>query len=451
MSALPEGWEWDYDGTRWFYRYKASGLIQYHFPKPGDEFPEYVGYGVDSFDLEPEERLASDMQMKRRDTQGGTQPGAVPTSSQRRKKPVDEIDEIGATGYFDPEGFMFLGPGGYADTDASSEQETENRPSEMENTSVDKQTSSITTQVDRELHGTTHGTGSVVGGNGIAAQTGGEGPPLVSQSSGQLNEAPGSDSTTPTCLPQAQFFAELASHETRQCADELAPIELDASQSFPGVVLAELSSESPSVLPKDKGQTRANTSNNLSSSAAVQPTGAYPLVSASFAFPPLAKDHAPSRSEPENARHNSAASAPENTNFQAWQPEARANADGSMQSKRVSMMPSGSSLLEFQNPHRVSTMPNQLPSQSHVASPTTTGFGPGFVVFHAITPGKDPPGKRYYSGGPSAMTSRLKPHLKMKIRLSRQLMDNLKTRAIAALLRQLNPNPLHPRMLMKHL
>ncbi len=36
MAALPEGWEADYDGTRWFYRYKPLGLTQYRFPKDGD-------------------------------------------------------------------------------------------------------------------------------------------------------------------------------------------------------------------------------------------------------------------------------------------------------------------------------------------------------------------------------------------------------------------------------
>ncbi|KAK7953256.1 hypothetical protein PG988_013950 [Apiospora saccharicola] len=149
MSALPEGWEWDYDGTRWLYRYKPTGLVQYHFPKPGDEFPEYVGFGVDSFNLEPEERLASDMQMKRRDTQSGTQGGDVAShSSQRKKKQAAEIDEIGATGYFDPEGFMYLGPGGYGDMNTSSEEEKDHGPTEMENTSTDRKGSSIATQAE---------------------------------------------------------------------------------------------------------------------------------------------------------------------------------------------------------------------------------------------------------------------------------------------------------------
>lgn len=34
---LPQGWEADYDGSRWFYRYAPTGLTQSKFPKPGDE------------------------------------------------------------------------------------------------------------------------------------------------------------------------------------------------------------------------------------------------------------------------------------------------------------------------------------------------------------------------------------------------------------------------------
>ncbi|KAK8116884.1 uncharacterized protein PG998_005165 [Apiospora kogelbergensis] len=357
MSTLPEGWEWDYDGTRWLYRYKPSGLIQYHFPKPGDEFPEYVGYGVDSFDLEPEERLASDMQMKRRDTQSGTQPGALPTSSQRRKKPADEIDEIGATGYFDPEGFMFLGPnpGGYADTDATSEQETDNRPSEMENTSIDKQSPCVSTQVGRETRGSAHGSGLMAAGDDAAAKAGGQGQPhLIPRISGQLNPVPGSNCTISTCPPQTQFFAELASHDTRQCADELAPIELDASQSFPGAVLAELSSESASGLAQEKSSPSANARKHPLPSVPTQPTSTYPLVSASFAFPPLAKDSGSSQLPSEPSVNNAArysldsVSTRENASFQAWKPGAGVDEDGSTRSKRSSLMPSGSSLLEFQ-------------------------------------------------------------------------------------------------------
>lgn len=37
MASFPDGWESDFDGERWFYRYKPTGFTQYHFPKAGDE------------------------------------------------------------------------------------------------------------------------------------------------------------------------------------------------------------------------------------------------------------------------------------------------------------------------------------------------------------------------------------------------------------------------------
>ncbi len=42
MATLPEGWEADYDGARWYYRYKTTGLTQYHFPKDGDVSPDTI-------------------------------------------------------------------------------------------------------------------------------------------------------------------------------------------------------------------------------------------------------------------------------------------------------------------------------------------------------------------------------------------------------------------------
>ncbi len=36
MATLPQGWEADYDGARWFYRYTATGVTQFRFPKDGD-------------------------------------------------------------------------------------------------------------------------------------------------------------------------------------------------------------------------------------------------------------------------------------------------------------------------------------------------------------------------------------------------------------------------------
>src|SRR6187549_1099746 len=68
MSELPEGWESDYDGSRWFFRYKPTGNVQFHFPQPGDEYAEFIDSFAPLPDLTPEERLESDRQVKRRAT-----------------------------------------------------------------------------------------------------------------------------------------------------------------------------------------------------------------------------------------------------------------------------------------------------------------------------------------------------------------------------------------------
>ena len=65
MAGLPPGWEWDYDGQRWFYTYKPTGHVQYHFPTEGDEFPSFVDEGSPVPKLAPEERLESQQQLKR--------------------------------------------------------------------------------------------------------------------------------------------------------------------------------------------------------------------------------------------------------------------------------------------------------------------------------------------------------------------------------------------------
>lgn len=113
-QALPEGWESDYDGRRWYYRYKPSGIIQYHFPRPGDEYPDYIGSDA-PVSLAPEELLESQKQVQRTNT-GGARPGArkrtvshltsaagpVPTS-------LDEDVDLGE-GQFRYEDFMYFGP-----------------------------------------------------------------------------------------------------------------------------------------------------------------------------------------------------------------------------------------------------------------------------------------------------------------------------------------------------
>ena len=115
MLALPEGWESDYDGNRWFYRYKPNGLTQFQFPQPGDEFPAFVG---DNVELEPEERL----QMRQNTSPGSAGRANTRTSgigSRLGKEPATGQDEfaMSATGYFDPSSFMHFGPDDLDDDD----------------------------------------------------------------------------------------------------------------------------------------------------------------------------------------------------------------------------------------------------------------------------------------------------------------------------------------------
>ncbi|CAI0653048.1 unnamed protein product [Colletotrichum noveboracense] len=123
MAALPPNWEWDYDGTRWFYRYKPNGHVQFHFPKEGDEFPDFFDAMSPIPDLSPEEKLESQQQMKRR-TGGDPDPkskmsatgGPLADFGMNRSGfggPLDDDD--GAEFFYQPENLMYLGPGAYTD------------------------------------------------------------------------------------------------------------------------------------------------------------------------------------------------------------------------------------------------------------------------------------------------------------------------------------------------
>ncbi|KAF4885175.1 hypothetical protein CGCFRS4_v012117 [Colletotrichum fructicola] len=123
MAALPPNWEWDYDGTRWFYRYKPNGHVQFHFPKEGDEFPDFFDAMTPIPDLSPEEKLESQQQMKRRiggdpdpKSQMRATGGPLADFGMSRSGfggPLDDDD--GAGFFYQPENLMYLGPGAYTD------------------------------------------------------------------------------------------------------------------------------------------------------------------------------------------------------------------------------------------------------------------------------------------------------------------------------------------------
>ncbi|PTB69522.1 hypothetical protein BBK36DRAFT_1187410 [Trichoderma citrinoviride] len=151
MATLPAGWEWDYDGSRWLYRYKPTGHVQYHFPKAGDEFPHYIDISSPAPDLAPEERLESQQQVKRHASVSGV-PGQTGREDRDRwrarmsatARPVSAVwdddfvrdEDVRAEaaeaeveaeeeGVFQPENFMFLGPGTYTDVSPLVEEEEE--------------------------------------------------------------------------------------------------------------------------------------------------------------------------------------------------------------------------------------------------------------------------------------------------------------------------------------
>ncbi|KAK8141398.1 hypothetical protein G3M48_000123 [Beauveria asiatica] len=144
-TDLPDGWEWDYDGTRWFYTFKANGHVQYHFPSDGDEFPDFVG--VVPAALEPEERLASHQQVKRatgappeRKKKSKDGRGNGMTATTPRPVGIEWDGDVGAGSsedeegdgegagsrvVFEPENLMFLGPQTYAEVSPLNEEEEE--------------------------------------------------------------------------------------------------------------------------------------------------------------------------------------------------------------------------------------------------------------------------------------------------------------------------------------
>ncbi|KAK1243839.1 hypothetical protein MKX08_001977 [Trichoderma sp. CBMAI-0020] len=149
MATLPPGWEWDYDGNRWLYRYTPTGHVQYHFPSAGDEFPDFIDAASPAPDLAPEEKLESQQQVKRHTsvTGGPSRTGRAAAGDEDGWKwrmsataqPVsavweddfgaeddkDNDDEVEGEAVFQPENFMYLGPGTYVDVSPLVEEEEE--------------------------------------------------------------------------------------------------------------------------------------------------------------------------------------------------------------------------------------------------------------------------------------------------------------------------------------
>lgn len=140
MASLPPGWAADYDGARWFFRYAATDHTQYHFPTPGDEFPDFYssllappggdggggesllsgGSGGEQMVLLPEERLESERQVRKR-AAGDGGGGRRHRGEQGHKKEEEEEDGDEGGGEMCFDAFGYLGPGGYDDVKGSPE------------------------------------------------------------------------------------------------------------------------------------------------------------------------------------------------------------------------------------------------------------------------------------------------------------------------------------------
>ncbi|KAI1084187.1 hypothetical protein F5B20DRAFT_287342 [Whalleya microplaca] len=308
MAGLPDGWEADYDGSRWFYRYKPTGLAQFKFPRLGDEFPELVGLGFGPLDLAPEDELASEQQAKRRSGLDRIyNVGEVKKTSGNAMEVINKEDVPRSRGYFDPGGFMYFDPNEYTDISPVAIEE-----------------------------------------NDITNLSSGE------QTACELPEGP------KQMWSQVGFIAELATSDTVKCAEELAPIELDATSSLQIPSRTNLPQNKAVELPTNRSPVEQEQSEQGTALPTMQPVeeDEYPLVSASFAYPPLkgtarpVNNAAPLQSSSSSQEpkvlttERPTPSQPGQDKYQSWTPLQREQAETS---KRQSMTLSNISILQLQN------------------------------------------------------------------------------------------------------
>lgn len=129
MAALPENWEMDYDGaiSRWIYRFKPTGLTQYTFPKPGDEFPEFVGDVGGP--MPPEDKFLC-QKLKKGRARGETSPSSPPFNIRTAATSAT----FSGPSYNDPppwcqpDEFMYMSPGACDDTNPEQDEDETSLP-----------------------------------------------------------------------------------------------------------------------------------------------------------------------------------------------------------------------------------------------------------------------------------------------------------------------------------
>ncbi|KAI1391416.1 uncharacterized protein F4822DRAFT_185334 [Hypoxylon trugodes] len=309
--SLPAGWESDYENGRWVYRYKTTGLTQYHFPRPGDEFPELVGLGFGPLDVPSNHELTGGHQVDVQSTPNGF--NHVESEARQHGGGGSQIaankggGSMSATGYFDPDIVPYFG-----DDDISP-----------------------------------------VGGNATPGLT-----PQTSKSEPVIAELPEESKHVQSPVG---FVAELASGETAKCAEELAPIELDATQIAPAALQINIHQNGPAELPTHRSPVEQKQPPQQPAQENTQPVDDYPLCSASFAaYPPLKTAtrpvdntvHQTNSSTQEQkvlASQRPTETQPEQNKYETWKPADGVVSEEMRNPNRQSMALSGISVLESQN------------------------------------------------------------------------------------------------------
>ncbi|EFX02314.1 hypothetical protein CMQ_2363 [Grosmannia clavigera kw1407] len=291
MASLPEGWESDYDGARWFFRYKPTGTIQYHFPKPGDEFPEFhdnFGPIQQSYEPIPEELLESERQIRCQTATGV--PAAGSGSVKRRKDSSAASATLGGGDFIGTsfELFGYYGPGSYNDMNPEHE--------DWEDETGSKQDSRPGALTDGELHGTSisnMGTPSSVF-SGVTSEAVEVLPVPSTAAAVEVHELP--DSAALGGLHYASdpvgYVSELASDMTALCMEAFnpPPVELPGIEVYSLGADPAASHSMPVELPNDPKLPSVPSVPSIPSPVQsipqpVEPpqTHVEPLVSASFA------------------------------------------------------------------------------------------------------------------------------------------------------------------------
>ncbi|KAF4995156.1 hypothetical protein FGRMN_5294 [Fusarium graminum] len=241
MSGLPEGWDADYDGRRWFYKYKSTGHVQYHFPREGDEFPDFIDSFSPAPDLAPEERLASQRQTtttkppqlnpKKDDGGYGMSATARPVSTTWDGGFEEEEPAV-----FQPENFMYLGPGAYTDVSPLMDEEDEAARRVVTggigtrfDASSSKGVSPLNSEKTTPAQGTTHA-GPITGEPVLV-------PPTVVE---EIHEMPAVES--PTLHDPVGIIPEMPTYDTAQAHIETHPPPVEMADNM---VLAPIETAVP--------------------------------------------------------------------------------------------------------------------------------------------------------------------------------------------------------------